>query len=114
MRRGRARRGWFAFNQVRGLPERLVSGRSRSLVDWVVDYLAKDPGAIGEHDRSVYARAYASPDAIRASNGWYQAFGQDIVAGQAYGKVTAPILALGGAFGYSRLRTLVPAKGTDV
>jgi len=105
---------WFAFNQVRGLPEQLVSGRSRYLIDWVVDYLAKHPSAVGDRDRAVYARAYSSPDAIRAGNGWYQTFGQDIIQGQTYGKVTAPILALGGEFGYPILHAVLPGKGTDV
>jgi pimeloyl-ACP methyl ester carboxylesterase len=105
---------WFAFNQVRGLPEQLLAGRSRHLVDWVLNYLTKKPSAIGDRDRAVYARAYAYPDAIRASNGWYQTFGQDIIDEQAYGKVTAPILALGGETGYPLLRALLPSKGTDV
>jgi pimeloyl-ACP methyl ester carboxylesterase len=105
---------WFAFNQVRGLPERLVSGRSRYLVDWVVNYGAKNPRAIGGRDRTIYARAYNYPDAIRAGNGWYQAYEQDINDQRTYGKVTAPILGLGGSVGYPNLRTLLPTKGTDV
>jgi pimeloyl-ACP methyl ester carboxylesterase len=105
---------WFAFNQVRGLPEQLVAGRSRYLVDWLLKYNGTKPGAVGERDRAVYARAYASADAIRAGNGWYQTFGQDIADQRAYGKVTAPILGLGGKIGYPSLRTLLPTKGTDV
>ena len=105
---------WFAFNQVRGLPERLVSGRSRYLIDWLVNYGAKNRSAITDRDRAVYARAYNYPDAIRASNGWYQTFGQDIVDQRAYGKLTAPILGLGGSLGYPSLRALLPTKGTDV
>jgi pimeloyl-ACP methyl ester carboxylesterase len=105
---------WFAFNQVRGLPEWLLSGRARYLVDWVVDYGAKNPSAIGGRDRAIYARAYNYPDAIRAANGWYQAYEQDINDQRAYGKVTAPILGLGGNLGYPILRTLLPTKGTDV
>jgi len=105
---------WFAFNQVRGLPERLVSGRSRYLIDWLVNYGAKNRSAITDRDRAVYARAYNYPDAIRASNGWYQTFGQDIVDQRAYGKLTASILGLGGSLGYPSLRALLPTKGTDV
>jgi pimeloyl-ACP methyl ester carboxylesterase len=105
---------WFAFNQVRGLPERLVSGRSRQLVDWILDYLAMRPASIGDHARAVYARAYSSKDAIRAGNGWYQTFGQDIVDQRGYGRVTAPILGLGGEGGYPSLRAVLPSKGTDV
>jgi hypothetical protein len=41
--------------------------------------MLKDEGAIDARDRAVYAAAYSSRDAIRAGNGWYQAFPQDIV-----------------------------------
>jgi pimeloyl-ACP methyl ester carboxylesterase len=47
---------WFAFNQVRSLPEQLLAGRTRLLIDWLLDYLAVQPNAISEHDRSVYPR----------------------------------------------------------
>jgi pimeloyl-ACP methyl ester carboxylesterase len=105
---------WFAFNQVRGLPEQLLAGRSRFLVDWMMGYALKNPKAVGDRDRAVYARAYSYPDAIRAGNGWYQAFGQDIVDQRAYGKVTAPIMALASEDTYPGLRALLPTKGTDV
>lgn len=105
---------WFAFNQVRDLPERLVPGRSRDLVNWILDYLSKDPDTIDRHAREVYARAYSHPDAIRAGNGWYQTFGQDVVDQRSYGKVTAPILGLGGETGYRILQVQLPSKGTDV
>ncbi|MGY0234488.1 alpha/beta fold hydrolase [Longispora urticae] len=85
---------WFAFNSVPGLPEQLLAGRARVLVDWVFDNFLLDQGAVTELDRAVFARAYDSADAIRGGNGWYQTFGQDIVDLASYGKVTAPILGL--------------------
>ncbi|WP_405148831.1 alpha/beta hydrolase [Sphaerisporangium sp. NBC_01403] len=42
---------WFAFNQVRGLPEKLLDGRSRLVVDWLFERQAKDPAAIDEQSR---------------------------------------------------------------
>ncbi|GAA3167938.1 alpha/beta fold hydrolase [Nonomuraea roseoviolacea] len=106
---------WFAFNQVPGLPERLLAGRSRDLVDWMIDYLVEDPGSISDHDRDVYAHAYATPDAIRAGNAWYRAFGQDIADEKTYGRVTAPLLGLGGGEGgHMLLQAVLPDKGTDV
>ncbi|GCE02336.1 alpha/beta fold hydrolase [Embleya hyalina] len=106
---------WFAFNQVRGLPEKLLDGRSRLLVDWLVEYLAKDPATIDEHSRQVYARAYSTADAVRAGNGWYQTFGTDIVDRRAHPILTAPILALGGDdSNYAVLRDFLPARGVDV
>jgi pimeloyl-ACP methyl ester carboxylesterase len=107
---------WFAFNQVRGLPERLLGdGRVRHLMDWLFERQAMDPGSIDELARQVYARAYTSPDAIRAGNGWYRAFNADIVDEQAYAPIATPILALGGdESNYGYLRDLMSAKGTNV
>ncbi|MFI7642874.1 alpha/beta fold hydrolase [Nonomuraea sp. NPDC049400] len=106
---------WFAFNQVPGLPERLLAGRSRHLIDWMCDYLIEDPAAIGDRDREIYAHAYSTPDAIRAGNAWYRAFHQDIADEKSYAPVTAPILALGGGEGgYLLLRHVLADKGTDV
>lgn len=60
---------WFAFNQLCGLPEQLVAGRSRYLIDAMHDSVVGNSAAIGGFDRNVYAHAYNSPAAIRASNG---------------------------------------------
>lgn len=105
---------WFAFNQVHGLPEQLVSGRSRYLVDSIFDYLLVDKTAIDERDRAVYAQAYSHPDAVRGGNGWYQTFGQDIEDYRTYGRVTAPILGLAHSAFYGRMNQVLPAQGSDV
>ncbi|MFC3454574.1 alpha/beta fold hydrolase [Amycolatopsis speibonae] len=105
---------WFAFNQVATLPEQLLAGRSRFLVDWMFDHLLADPASIGGRDRAVYAAAYDRPDAIRAGNAWYQAFGQDIEDQKAYGKITAPMLGLGSEYNYDYLAAVLPSKATDV
>lgn len=39
---------WFAFNQVRGLPEQLLDGRMRLLVDWTLDNQMADPRSVGD------------------------------------------------------------------
>jgi pimeloyl-ACP methyl ester carboxylesterase len=106
---------WFAFNQVRDLPGQLLDGRTRLLIDWLLDRQAKDPATIDDHARDVYTRAYSSPDAIRAGNGWYQAFNRDITDQRDYAPIAAPMLALGGdESNYAYLRELMPTKGTDV
>lgn len=106
---------WFAFNQVRGLPEQLLEGRSDLLIEWLVERLAKDPESIDARAREVYARAYATPDAIRAGNAAYQAFHTDIADERTYHSVAAPILALGGdASNYTHLRDMLPSKGRNV
>ncbi|MBB4915836.1 alpha/beta fold hydrolase [Streptosporangium saharense] len=106
---------WFAFNQVRGLPEQLLDGRSRLLVDWLFDRQAKDPATIDEHSRRVYAHAYSTADAVRAGNGWYQTFNRDIEDERTYGRVKTPMLVLGGdESNHAYLSELMPSKGTDV
>jgi pimeloyl-ACP methyl ester carboxylesterase len=105
---------WWAFNQVPELPERLLAGRAWYLVDWLYGKSLVDQDAIGPRDRAIYARAYDTPEAIRATNSWYQAFHQDIADMNGYGKVTAPILGLGCPINVERLRRVLPEQGTDV
>jgi pimeloyl-ACP methyl ester carboxylesterase len=106
---------WFAFNQVPGLPEQLLAGRSRLLTDWMFDNILFDKASIDELSRRIYAAAYSRPDAIRAGNGWYQAFPRDIEDQKAYGKITVPMLGLGGAYsGYEIMKYVLPEKGTNV
>ncbi|MGW0394098.1 alpha/beta fold hydrolase [Streptomyces sp. NPDC003042] len=105
---------WFAFNQVHGLPEQLLTGRYHLLLDWLFSTAADDPATVDAHSRAVYARAYDSPDAIRAGNDWYRTFHQDIADLATYAPVTAPLLALGGEHAnYAYLAATVPALGTD-
>ncbi|ALG11377.1 alpha/beta hydrolase [Kibdelosporangium phytohabitans] len=85
---------WFAFNQLTALPQILLDGRVRALVDHLSELMLLDPGNIDEQAREIYARAYDSPDAIRASNGWYQTFGQDAEDMKSYAPLTLPVLAL--------------------
>ncbi|ONI86364.1 alpha/beta hydrolase [Actinosynnema sp. ALI-1.44] len=85
---------WFAFNQLTALPQVLLAGNVRALVDHLSDLMLLDPANIDEKAREIYAKAYDSPDAIRASNGWYQTFGQDAVDMKSYAPLTLPVLAL--------------------
>ncbi|WLQ45108.1 alpha/beta hydrolase [Streptomyces laculatispora] len=109
---------WFAFNQVVGLPEQLLAGRARFLVDWVFDNFLLDRGAVSPADRAVYTRAYDTADGIRGGNGWYQTFGQDIADLGTYGQVTAPMLGLvsnlGDGLFAKQMEATLPTQGTDV
>jgi len=100
---------WFAFNQVKGLPEQLLQGRARIQQDWLFKYFLLDEGALDARDRAVYAQAYNDADAIRASNGWYQTFTQDVIDYKSYGKLEMPILAMGGP-AYRWMSKVVPKK----
>lgn len=104
---------WFAFNQVRGLPEQLVAGRARALVDYLCELMLVNQDAVTDRDRVIFARAYDSPDAVRAGNGWYQTFGQDIADDRGYAPVTAPLLAIVNPAQYDYLRDLLPRKAKN-
>lgn len=56
---------WFAFNMLDRLPGRLLEGRFRFVVDWLIDFQGGDPKAFSEETRAIYAAAYDTPDAIR-------------------------------------------------
>jgi pimeloyl-ACP methyl ester carboxylesterase len=104
---------WFAFNAAQGLPEKLLAGRFRLMVDYLCDLLLVDPAAIGDRDRAIYAAAYSSPAAIRAGNSWYQALTQDIEDQKTYGPITVPLLGIA-SLASPYLEQQLSAKGTDV
>ncbi|WP_370947903.1 alpha/beta fold hydrolase [Amycolatopsis sp. cg5] len=105
---------WFAFNQVRALPEQLITGRSRVLIDYFCDLLLVNPAAINQATRAIYAQAYAKPEAIRAGNAWYQAFNQDIEDQKTYPLVTKPMLGLAAEASFEFFQYVLSTKGTDV
>jgi pimeloyl-ACP methyl ester carboxylesterase len=109
---GMAHLWWFAFNQIDDLPERLLAGRFRLLIDHLIN-LQGDPASIGEHDRIVYAEAYEGPGAVRAANGWYQAFGQDIDDAASYSILNMPVLALGGKY-FRAVQALTEACASEI
>ncbi len=104
---------WFAFHQVKGLPEQLLEGRACIEHEWFFRYLLKDETAIDARDRAVYASAYNSKDAIRAGNAWYQAFTQDIIDDRGYAKLNMPVLGIAGP-GYNWLKATLDLKATNL
>jgi pimeloyl-ACP methyl ester carboxylesterase len=105
---------WFPLNQLHGLPERLLAGRMRHVVDHVFDTHLADVSRLDERDRQLFARAYDSIDAIRAGNGWFQAFDQDVSDFSGYGKLTVPMLGLASPANYQAMRNVWPLQGDDV
>ena len=104
---------WFAFNQVEALPQKLLAGRARLVIDNLIEQMAKRPEAIGEESRAIYAAAYDQRGAVRAGNGWYQTFAQDIADEKAYPKLTMPILALAGpSIGLHQV--MLEGRATDI
>jgi pimeloyl-ACP methyl ester carboxylesterase len=80
--------------------ERLVAGRERILLDRFYNELSANPSRIDEATRDHYAALYALPLAVHnAFGGQFAAFAQDAVDNRALvakGKLTMPVLAIGG------------------
>src|SRR5947208_10836162 len=79
--------------------ERLVARRERIYLDRFYDELSADPKKIDEATRRHYTILYARPHAIHDAFEQFGAFYQDAIDNQAFaakGKLTMPILAVGG------------------
>src|SRR4249919_2189218 len=84
--------------------ERLVAGRERILLDRFYNDMSANPAGIDAQTRDHYAALYARPGAIHdAFSGQLAAFAQDATDNQklvAKGKLTLPVLAIGGDHSY--------------
>ncbi|AWW41743.1 MULTISPECIES: alpha/beta fold hydrolase [Streptomyces] len=89
---------WLAFNMVKDLPEAVLTGRFRTVQDWIIEHYSGSPESYTEEDRAIYAAAYNTSDAIRAGNAWYQEWHQDMVDDKEYPEtpITVPTLFLAG------------------
>lgn len=80
--------------------ERLVAGRERIYLDRFWNEFSADPKKFDEASRDHYAKLYARPGAMHAGFEQFHAFDQDAIDNkgfiQTYGKLTMPVLALGG------------------
>jgi pimeloyl-ACP methyl ester carboxylesterase len=98
--------------------ERLVAGRERLSLERVYNELSADPRHIDEETRAHYTALYSRPHAIRDAFAQFAAFRQDAVDNQksvAEGKLTMPVLAIGGekSFG-SGFATEIAFAANDV
>lgn len=95
----------FAFHAARDIAEMLVAGRERPYLQAFFSARIFDPAAIGKDDFEVYVTAYSAPGAMRAGFELYRAFEQDAEDNRASlqrnGKLTIPVLAVGGAISTS-------------
>jgi pimeloyl-ACP methyl ester carboxylesterase len=79
--------------------ERLVAGRERIYLDRFWNEFSANPDSFSEASREHYAALYARPGAMHAGFAQFAAFDQDAVDNKAFlaeGKLTMPLLALGG------------------
>jgi pimeloyl-ACP methyl ester carboxylesterase len=98
--------------------ERLVAGRERIYLDRFWNEFSADPKSFSEAAREHYARLYAQPGAMRAGFNQFAAFDQDAIDNKvfvAHGKLTMPVLAIGGekSFG-ATMAVVMRAAATDV
>jgi pimeloyl-ACP methyl ester carboxylesterase len=95
----------FAFHGARDVAETLVAGRERQYLHAFFNARCFDPTAISETDLDLYASAYSAPGAMRAGFELYRAFDQDAAdnreALRRNGKLSMPVLAVGGAISTS-------------
>jgi pimeloyl-ACP methyl ester carboxylesterase len=98
--------------------ERLVAGRERIYLDRFWNDFSLDPKRFDESKRQHYAALYAMPGAIRAGFAQFAAFRQDAIDNKAYlakGKLTMPVLAIGGEAGFgTMMATVMRFAATDV
>lgn len=97
-------RGWHvAFHGARDIAERLVEGRERSYLRYMIDVRIFDPSAIAPADFEHYVQAYEAAGAMRAAFELYRAFDEDAMRVKAElanaGKLRIPVLAVGGEAG---------------
>jgi pimeloyl-ACP methyl ester carboxylesterase len=113
----RSRALWHFFFQGPDA-ERLVAGRERIYLDRFWNEFSADPKSFGEASREHYARLYAQPGAMHAGFNQFAAFDQDAIDNKAFlarGKLTMPVLAVGGdkSFGPT-MAVVMRAAATDV
>jgi pimeloyl-ACP methyl ester carboxylesterase len=98
--------------------ERLVQGRERIYLDRFWNDFSADPRRFSEADRRHYAKLYALPGAMHAGFAQFAAFDQDAKDNQAFlaqGKLTMPVLAIGGEKSFGPMMAVVMrATATNV
>jgi pimeloyl-ACP methyl ester carboxylesterase len=99
--------------------ERLVAGRERIYLDRFWNEFSATPAKFTEEARVHYAALYARPGAMHAGFSQFAAFDQDAIDNRAWlaggGKLTMPVLALGGdkSFG-TTMAVVMRAAATNV
>ncbi|HWW24499.1 MAG TPA: alpha/beta hydrolase [Caulobacter sp.] len=86
----------FAFHQIPGLPEALVSGCERPYFDFFLDALAGDKTKIGEAFRQACVEQYSYPAALRTGFDWYRAMPQDAEHNAVPKAIDTPMLYMRG------------------
>jgi pimeloyl-ACP methyl ester carboxylesterase len=99
--------------------ERLVAGRERIYLDRFWNEFSADPKKFDEASREHYAKLYARPGAMHAGFEQFHAFDQDAIDNKGflatYGKLSMPVLALGGEKSFGpMMATVMRFSATNV
>jgi len=96
-------RSWhFLFNAVPDLPETLIRGHERDLIEWFYNRkTASWRETFTNEDMEEYVRALAAPGGVRGILGYYRAVAENLARNIELKRqrITVPVLALGGEFG---------------
>ncbi|MGX1790333.1 alpha/beta fold hydrolase [Bosea sp. NPDC055332] len=99
----RSWKSWhFLFNTIPDLPEALLQGRERLLIEWFFQRKTANPiGTFSREDIDEYERVYSKLGNLGGMLGYYRAVFEDMEQNRdlAHTKLKTPILALGGDFG---------------
>jgi len=94
--------------------ERLVAGRERIYLDRFWNEFSANPQRFTEAARVHYAALYALPGAMHSGFAQFAAFDQDAIDNRAFlatGKLTMPVLALGGEKSFGPMMATVMESG---
>jgi pimeloyl-ACP methyl ester carboxylesterase len=96
--------------------ERLVAGRERIYLDRFWNEFSADPKKFSEASRVHYAKLYAQKGAMHAGFAQFAAFDQDAIDDKAFlakGKLTMPVLAIGGEKSFGPTMAVVAKFAAD-
>jgi pimeloyl-ACP methyl ester carboxylesterase len=89
----------FDFHAQPGLAEKLVAGREKEYIRYFLDKVSARPGIISDAAVETYAKAYGTPDRLRAGFELYRSFREDAAFFQTHATLFAvPMLAVGAEF----------------
>ena len=89
----------FDFHDQKGLAENLVAGRQAEYFRYFIYKTAANPETITESEIAVYAKAYGSPDQLRAGFELYRAFDDDAAFFKSHNEpFDVPMLVVGGQY----------------
>ncbi|MFF2328614.1 MULTISPECIES: alpha/beta fold hydrolase [unclassified Streptomyces] len=104
---------WYPLSQIDDLPQKLLTGRFRHIIDWTAEHLALHPERISEESRALYTAAYNEADAVHAAFALYRTFHQDLADNESYPPLDMPVLGIG-AQHIGVVRESMAGKASDI